>query len=166
MGELLYKSASDVLKLDKAPSIYAPIGSYKDLLPYLVRRLLENGANSSFVHKLVDPRTPVSLLTVHPVAQLKEHASYRNTHIPLPKALYSDRQNSRGVNTTIHSQRSQLLDGMKLHLQQEWQAKPIIQGRPSYSKNEQHAICHPPRDALVGPADRPLAGLSYQSMPS
>lgn len=142
MGEALYQTV-----IKQAPTtpvrIYAPVGAHEDLLPYLVRRLLENGANSSFVHKLVDPKTPISLLTVHPVAQLKEHASYRNTHIPLPEALYSDRQNSRGVNTTIHRHRSQLLDAMKPHLQQKWQAKPIIQGRPSHSNNEQHAIYSP-----------------------
>ena len=53
MGELLYKSAAKILNLEGVPSVYAPIGNYKDLLPYLVRRLLENGANSSFINRSV-----------------------------------------------------------------------------------------------------------------
>ncbi|BBI62716.1 hypothetical protein HSBAA_40220 [Vreelandella sulfidaeris] len=65
MGEALYDAA-----LERAPKgtycrIYAPVGAHKDLLPYLVRRLLENGANSSFVHQLVDPDVPVEWLCQH-----------------------------------------------------------------------------------------------------
>ena len=66
MGELLYKSASEVLGIKNNPSVYAPIGSYKDLLPYLVRRLLENGANSSFINRLLDPDTNSCLLYTSP----------------------------------------------------------------------------------------------------
>ena len=65
MGELLFKSASKILGLSKNPSVYAPIGSYKDLLPYLVRRLLENGANSSFINRLLDPKTDPKLSLIH-----------------------------------------------------------------------------------------------------
>ena len=54
MGELLYDSANKVCEHIPKASIYAPIGAYKDLLPYLVRRLLENGANSSFINRLLD----------------------------------------------------------------------------------------------------------------
>ena len=71
MGELLYKSASDILKLDKAPSVYSPIGSYKDLLPDLVRRLLENGANSSFINRLLDPDTDSEWLAENPLIRMK-----------------------------------------------------------------------------------------------
>jgi len=58
--------------------IYAPVGAHKDLLPYLVRRLLENGANTSFVHKLVDPNTPVDSLAEHPLRTLKRYSGFAN----------------------------------------------------------------------------------------
>ncbi|MEB3735696.1 proline dehydrogenase family protein [Halopseudomonas pachastrellae] len=78
------------------------VGAHKDLLPYLVRRLLENGANSSFVHKLVDPRVPVETLTAHPVATLQRHTVLANPRIPLPPALYGEaRRNSRGINMNV-----------------------------------------------------------------
>ena len=76
MGELLYKSADRVLGGIPSAGIYAPIGPYKDLLPYLVRRLLENGANSSFVNNLLNPEvSPDDLAAV----------SY--THLTLPTIL-------------------------------------------------------------------------------
>ncbi len=68
MGDSLYHHAME--KFQQSVRIYAPVGSHKDLLPYLVRRLLENGANSSFVHRLVDARCPVNSLTQHPVESL------------------------------------------------------------------------------------------------
>ncbi len=72
MGEALYDAA-----LERAPKgtycrIYAPVGAHKDLLPYLVRRLLENGANSSFVHQIVDPDVPVESLCQHPIETLRQ----------------------------------------------------------------------------------------------
>ena len=79
-----YKSASDTLKLDKAPSVYAPIGSYKDLLPYLVRRLLENGANSSFINRLLDPETDSEWLAENPLIRMKDEKK----DIPLPKNIF------------------------------------------------------------------------------
>ena len=85
MGELLYKSASNVLKLEKSPSVYAPIGSYKDLLPYLVRRLLENGANSSFINRLLDPETDSEWLAQNPYIRMKNEKK----EIPLPCLLYT-----------------------------------------------------------------------------
>ncbi|OYP03127.1 bifunctional proline dehydrogenase/L-glutamate gamma-semialdehyde dehydrogenase, partial [Vibrio parahaemolyticus] len=68
MGDSLYNHVME--KYGQPVRIYAPVGSHADLLPYLVRRLLENGANSSFVHRLVDARCPISELTHHPVDAL------------------------------------------------------------------------------------------------
>ena len=93
MGELLYKSASNVLKLEKSPSVYAPIGSYKDLLPYLVRRLLENGANSSFINRLLDPETDSEWLAQNPYIRMKNEKK----EIPLPKDIFGTRLNSAGM---------------------------------------------------------------------
>jgi RHH-type proline utilization regulon transcriptional repressor/proline dehydrogenase/delta 1-pyrroline-5-carboxylate dehydrogenase len=78
--------------------IYAPVGAHKDLLAYLIRRLLENGANSSFVHLLLDQATPIAALTESPVAIIRRHATIPNGDIPLPVDLYGNRKNSRGFN--------------------------------------------------------------------
>ncbi len=77
--------------------VYAPVGSHEDLLAYLVRRLLENGANTSFVHRLVDPSVPEQAIVADPVARLRGLGADRNPRIPLPRDLYPDRRNSAGV---------------------------------------------------------------------
>ncbi|GHB27980.1 bifunctional proline dehydrogenase/L-glutamate gamma-semialdehyde dehydrogenase PutA [Salinicola rhizosphaerae] len=127
MGEALYEAA-----LTRAPQgtycrIYAPVGAHKDLLPYLVRRLLENGANSSFVHQLVDPRVPVESLCVHPVATLRQYASFANSRIPLPHDIYgSARKNSKGVNLNINSEYQPLVDRMGEFMEREYHARPLL----------------------------------------
>lgn len=78
--------------------IYAPVGGHRDLLAYLVRRLLENGANSSFVSAVSDPDVPVEALLKRPAAILGRPEAARHPRVPLPLALYGEaRKNSRGV---------------------------------------------------------------------
>ena len=93
MGELLYKCAEKVLDNKQPTSIYAPIGKYKDLLPYLVRRLLENGANSSFINRLLDTDTDASWLASGPHKKIENERK----DIPLPCNIFSNRNNSRGI---------------------------------------------------------------------
>ncbi|GKX33487.1 MAG: bifunctional proline dehydrogenase/L-glutamate gamma-semialdehyde dehydrogenase [Rhizobiaceae bacterium MnEN-MB40S] len=113
MGEALYKA---VLK-DSAPvacRIYAPVGGYRDLLAYLVRRLLENGANSSFVTIAGDNKIPVSDLLKRPALMLQlDKQSARHSQIGLPSEIYPDRRNSAGVEFGHRIQLSALLEGMK-----------------------------------------------------
>jgi RHH-type proline utilization regulon transcriptional repressor/proline dehydrogenase/delta 1-pyrroline-5-carboxylate dehydrogenase len=94
MGEALH----DMVIKDAPSRIYAPVGAHKDLLAYLIRRLLENGANSSFVHLLMDKeKTPEEILA-DPVAVVKSHAAFYNTGIPLPSDMYGmARKNSSGT---------------------------------------------------------------------
>jgi len=95
MGDALY----DALLAQHpgiACRIYAPVGSFTDLLPYLVRRLLENGANTSFVHQIADPSVPIDALVADPVAALPEPYA-PDPRIPLPRDLYPDRKNSLGL---------------------------------------------------------------------
>ncbi|MGV8938949.1 MAG: bifunctional proline dehydrogenase/L-glutamate gamma-semialdehyde dehydrogenase PutA [Allorhizobium sp.] len=98
MGEALYNS---LLAGNEriACRIYAPVGGYRDLLAYLVRRLLENGANSSFVAVAGDKTIPISALLERPAAKLGLGAgkSGRHSQIPMPKDLYGARRNSAGV---------------------------------------------------------------------
>ena len=95
MGDALY----DALLAEHpgvACRIYAPVGGFTDLLPYLVRRLLENGANTSFVHQIADPRVPLETLVADPLAALP--VPYEpDPRIPLPRELYPDRRNSLGL---------------------------------------------------------------------
>ncbi len=127
MGDALYDNVLD--KSGQNCRIYAPVGAHKDLLPYLVRRLLENGANSSFVHRLVDAQTPVSELVHHPALQLTQHRSLSNDRIPLPtQILENGRLNSEGVNLNIREQRQSLLDGIRLYDDRRWEGGPLING--------------------------------------
>ena len=70
MGEALYEQIVGPEHLDRPCRIYAPVGNHEDLLPYLVRRLLENGANTSFVNRIVDDRQPIDEIIADPIAQL------------------------------------------------------------------------------------------------
>lgn len=102
MGEELY---DQVLKQEGvACRIYAPVGEHADLLAYLVRRLLENGANSSFVNNIIDESVPVESLLQDPVEQVETWRQKRNSAIPIPGKLYADsakeigqRHNSQGI---------------------------------------------------------------------
>lgn len=97
MGEGLYTALMS--RYNIAVRIYAPVGDYAHLLAYLVRRLLENGANASFVHQIEDPTIPVEQLIADPVAQLKAIEPKAHPKIVLPKDLYGDaRKNSMGIN--------------------------------------------------------------------
>jgi RHH-type proline utilization regulon transcriptional repressor/proline dehydrogenase/delta 1-pyrroline-5-carboxylate dehydrogenase len=126
MGDGLFHYAMRMFK--QAVRIYAPVGNHKDLLPYLVRRLLENGANSSFVHRLVDARCPVSALTEHPVDTLKRQQSFRNTAIALPPDIYETRKNSYGVNIDIESEVKPFEEKVDQWMQSQWTAAPVING--------------------------------------
>ena len=97
MGEVLYQ----FLLADypqAACRVYAPVGGHRDLLAYLVRRLLENGANSSFVSVAADPAVPIATILERPQSRIAEPARARNPRIPLPRDLYApERRNSSGV---------------------------------------------------------------------
>jgi len=77
--------------------IYAPVGGHRDLLAYLVRRLLENGANSSFVHQLADERLTEAEILADPVEKIAAVGGARHPSIPLPIDLFGDRKNSSGI---------------------------------------------------------------------
>ncbi|MFY9656851.1 MAG: bifunctional proline dehydrogenase/L-glutamate gamma-semialdehyde dehydrogenase PutA [Methylocystis sp.] len=95
MGEGLYDL---LLKKGAAVRVYAPVGKHRDLLGYLVRRLIENGANSSYVARLADPHCRLEDLLEDPCAVIGEPARARHRHLPLPKDLYQPlRANSKGV---------------------------------------------------------------------
>jgi RHH-type transcriptional regulator, proline utilization regulon repressor / proline dehydrogenase / delta 1-pyrroline-5-carboxylate dehydrogenase len=97
MGQLLYAEAARQVADFPRVRVYAPVGEHKDLLAYLVRRLLENGANTSFVNRFMDEQVPVAEIVRDPITELERLPSYAHARLPLPPALYPDRRNSAGI---------------------------------------------------------------------
>ncbi|MGH6873453.1 MAG: proline dehydrogenase family protein, partial [Aestuariivirgaceae bacterium] len=97
MGQQLYSSVIAPDGLDQPSRIYAPVGSHEDLLAYLVRRLLENGANTSFVNRLADDAAPIEEIIADPVKELLRLKSIAHPRIPPPRDLYAPRRNSAGL---------------------------------------------------------------------
>ena len=130
MGEDLYAQIVGPEKLDIPCRIYAPVGSHEELLPYLVRRLLENGANTSFVNRIVDEDTKVDEIIADPVMLVDALEQKAHPRIPLPRLLYgAERLNSRGVNLADPVELNDLLQGMRNAQSQPWRAAPIVGGK-------------------------------------
>ena len=132
MGEALYKQLMQDYKTYKV-RIYAPVGKYKDLLPYLVRRLLENGANSGFVRKLNDNNISIKEIICDPVKLSKQYKGNSHPQIPKPcdifNLLANKRQNSRTFNlkqAKVIRQLSKLCERQQI---KGLQACPIINGK-------------------------------------
>ncbi len=134
MGEALYEQivGPDHLApghLDRPCRIYAPVGNHEDLLPYLVRRLLENGANTSFVNRIVDDRQPIDEIIADPVARLGQLSVKPHPRIPLPRDLYGpERENAAGLDLNDPTALMALREGLAAALRRPWRAAPIIGG--------------------------------------
>ncbi|HEY7379498.1 MAG TPA: bifunctional proline dehydrogenase/L-glutamate gamma-semialdehyde dehydrogenase PutA, partial [Steroidobacteraceae bacterium] len=130
MGEELYAEIVGPDKLNLPCRVYAPVGAHADLLPYLVRRLLENGANTSFVNRIVDERLPVDQIATDPVARVEALESVAHPRIPLPRDLFGqERVNSAGVNLTDGRELVQLARECAPALTTYWTARPSVAGR-------------------------------------
>src|SRR5687767_559731 len=125
MGEQVYDTlAEEEGDRPTRVRIYAPVGGHKDLLAYLVRRLLENGANSSFVNRMADADVPVAELVTDPVAELAALKPTRNPSIPLPPDIYPGRRNSAGIDLADPLVRAPLLEELDSLASREWAAVP------------------------------------------
>src|SRR5258705_1871615 len=134
MGEALYDELSRLeTAIGDTPTpvrIYAPVGSHKELLAYLVRRLLESGANSSFVNRIADDDIPVDALVRDPVAELKALEPKRNPAIPLPNAIFGKgRLNSAGVDLSDPLVREPLMKQLAKLEAKHWSATPTGGGK-------------------------------------
>lgn len=121
MGELVYDAFE--ARFDDLPAVrtYAPVGSHEDLLAYLVRRLLENGASSSFVHQLLDPAVELAEVAGDPIAEARGNPEARHPDIPLPVDLFAPRVNALGLDLASDSGEAEILKGVELarqHLSQ------------------------------------------------
>ncbi|WP_291838335.1 bifunctional proline dehydrogenase/L-glutamate gamma-semialdehyde dehydrogenase PutA [Brevundimonas sp.] len=127
MGEALYDAARDAFG-PVTVRAYAPVGGHEDLLPYLVRRLLENGANSSFVHALLDERVPASAVAADPITTVEAHPD-RHAKIPTPKDMYMDRQNSLGRDYSQAADRERHARALEKVDSEKLTAGPLIGGK-------------------------------------
>ena len=124
--------------------VYAPVGSHEDLLPYLVRRLLENGANTSFVNRIVDEDVSIRDLVADPCETVRTFSSKPHPRIPLPVGIYGElRKNSMGVNLANDDELRTLAEAVNAP-HAPWVAQPLVPGATSAEK---------PR-AVTNPADR------------
>src|SRR5246500_2273046 len=116
-------------RLNRPCRIYAPVGSHEDLLPYLVRRLLENGANTSFVNRIIDDAQPIDEIIADPVAHLARLPGKPHPKIPLPRELYRPaRQNPRGLDLTHPPVLADLRSALAEALRRPQTAAPVIGG--------------------------------------
>jgi RHH-type proline utilization regulon transcriptional repressor/proline dehydrogenase/delta 1-pyrroline-5-carboxylate dehydrogenase len=130
MGEALYDEALAIPDLRLAVRIYAPVGAHEDLLPYLVRRLLENGANSSFVNRLVDEAAPIDAIVADPVLQVAGIDPIPNPRIPPAAELYApERRNSVGVDLADRPVLATLESEITAATKRDWRAAPLVDGR-------------------------------------
>ncbi|WP_027864664.1 trifunctional transcriptional regulator/proline dehydrogenase/L-glutamate gamma-semialdehyde dehydrogenase [Massilia alkalitolerans] len=127
MGETLYDQVVGSNKLDKACRIYAPVGSHETLLAYLVRRLLENGANSSFVNQIVDEKVAIDTLLADPFEQARAAGGKPHPAIALPLQLFgAERKNSSGLDLVNEHTLTATAEG--LAKQRQHKAMPLIAG--------------------------------------
>ncbi|MCG8546245.1 MAG: bifunctional proline dehydrogenase/L-glutamate gamma-semialdehyde dehydrogenase PutA, partial [Alphaproteobacteria bacterium] len=146
MGEVLYEQIVGKSGMDLRCRIYAPVGSHEDLLAYLVRRLLENGANTSFVNRIVDETQPIATIVADPVAETADHRPRRHPGIPVPPALYGEeRRNSRGYDLSDPLTLSTLKREIEAFESATWHARPII-GGDSNDHNESAQDLNEPAD--------------------
>jgi RHH-type proline utilization regulon transcriptional repressor/proline dehydrogenase/delta 1-pyrroline-5-carboxylate dehydrogenase len=127
MGAPLY---DQIVNKDVACRIYAPVGSHKDLLGYLVRRLLENGANSSFINRIADETQSVENIVADPVVRTANLAHKPHPHISLPKNLYQpERKNSQGMDLSNPGVIAALKNTMDSYSGLMFESGPIIDGK-------------------------------------
>ncbi|WP_265529791.1 bifunctional proline dehydrogenase/L-glutamate gamma-semialdehyde dehydrogenase PutA [Sphingomicrobium marinum] len=137
MGEELYQELQALERgIDEQPTpvrIYAPVGSHKELLAYLVRRLLENGANSSFVNRIADENFTPEELVRDPVEELEKLEPKRNPMIPLPNQIFGPgRKNSAGVDLSDPLVREPLMERLAELSKQTYEAKPTEESRDEH----------------------------------
>ncbi|HDR1007176.1 TPA: bifunctional proline dehydrogenase/L-glutamate gamma-semialdehyde dehydrogenase PutA [Pasteurella multocida] len=151
MGETLYDQVVGKHNLNVQCRIYAPVGSYKTLLAYLVRRLLENGANSSFVNHIVDDSIPVEALILDPVQKAKETEGTMHPKTPLPRDLFAGKRvNSKGYDLTDALQLQQLQNTLTELSQNEYEAYPLLENTTAPTGKPRLVFNPAKRATLVG----------------
>jgi RHH-type transcriptional regulator, proline utilization regulon repressor / proline dehydrogenase / delta 1-pyrroline-5-carboxylate dehydrogenase len=150
MGEPLYSEVVGPSKLGRPCRIYAPVGTHETLLAYLVRRLLENGANSSFIHKISDAEVEVDELIQDPAAVARSGATPGHSHpqIAVPTHLFGEmRRNSRGLDLSNEQTLATLTQSLTASRSVIWEAAPLL------VRAREHAPIAGPRRSIVNPGN-------------
>ena len=151
MGEPLYRQVVGADKLNRPARIYAPVGTHETLLAYLVRRLLENGANSSFVNQIGDNSIAVASLIENPITTARRYTPFGAPHSEIRKPLdlfAPERQNSRGIDLADDQVLEALAAGIA-NAPRQWEATPIVPG--AQASGTPHPVTNPAdRRDLVG----------------
>jgi RHH-type proline utilization regulon transcriptional repressor/proline dehydrogenase/delta 1-pyrroline-5-carboxylate dehydrogenase len=127
MGAGLYRYLLETRAIARPVRVYAPVGTRSTLLAYLMRRLIENGAAASFVHRAASAATPLELLCADPVELAARHAGAPHPRIPLPRDLYApERSNSAGVDLANPTLRATLLAAIANSRSQPIEVQPLI----------------------------------------
>ncbi len=167
MGEALHREL--MARHGVACRVYAPVGGHEELLPYLVRRLLENGANTSFVHRLEDEATPVETLVADPLEPVLAARAAPHPRIPLPAALYGAWRNSAGLNWGSPGAVRELAEAMERAMAGEaFRAKPLVCGealegpeRPVRAPGDPGLVVGTVVEAGEAEAERALAAATH-----
>jgi len=150
MGEDLYGVVMNQPGFRHACRVYAPVGEHEDLLPYLVRRLLENGSNTSFVNRIVDEELPVAEVARDPIEQVAITAPVAHPAIPLPRNLYGeDRVNSAGLNLDKDLDVQVFAERMQAFARRRWEVEPILASGLAAQSGGQHDNINPARRSDV-----------------
>lgn len=149
MGQALYDEARRA-EPNLPCRIYAPVGTHEDLLAYLVRRLLENGANTSFVNRLADDEAPIEEIIADPVREVGMLNEIAHPRIPLPSAIFAPRVNSRGVPLWDDASREPLMSKIRAALQRPGRAQPIVAGKLRPGEGAQPVTAPNDRSVMVG----------------
>lgn len=144
MGDALYSEVIGADKLDAVCRVYAPVGSHHELLPYLVRRLLENGANTSFVNRIGDEKIPVEQVVADPLEKIRHLVPKANPRIPLPSDLYGAWGNSAGISLGDPAAVGALAEELAPVLERTWTAAALVGGETLPGKTR----------PILDPADR------------
>jgi RHH-type proline utilization regulon transcriptional repressor/proline dehydrogenase/delta 1-pyrroline-5-carboxylate dehydrogenase len=150
MGEELYDEVVDVDKFARPCRVYAPVGSHEDLLPYLVRRLLENGANTSFVNRILDEDIPIQDIVADPIDVARATGGKPHTTIPAPADIFgAKRRNSSGFNLADRAVEHELVAGVQESLRGSFSAAPIVGGK-RLGGAERHSVNPANNNIVVG----------------
>ncbi|MCP5361578.1 MAG: bifunctional proline dehydrogenase/L-glutamate gamma-semialdehyde dehydrogenase PutA [Hyphomicrobiales bacterium] len=124
MGEDFY----DTVVKEQTCRVYAPVGGHAELLPYLIRRLLENTANTSFVHQLTDREQPIRALLRDPLTRVRETQGLGRPDLPLPVAIFKNRKNATGLDLGSQHHLNILQEATSPWQEKTWRAAPLLSG--------------------------------------
>ena len=150
MGQQLYSSVVSGSGMAQPCRIYAPVGSHEDLLAYLVRRLLENGANTSFVNRLADDEAPLEEIIADPVEEVMALKRIPHPRIPLPRDIFAPRRNSKGLALWDQSIRNAMLSEMQASAGVRSVASPIVEGSDKGGAKPSNVSSPQDRGMIVG----------------